>query len=688
MRRVGVDTETTGLSPWTGDRPFAVGMCFDDGETRYWEWPVDPKTRQPMVDDGDRREVARVVGSGRLQKEFWNLKFDVNMLRAIGIEAGGPMGEGTFMAKACNNLYFSYQLKPLSKRLIDFPDDDEKDLQEAVVKCRRVAKKLGWNIAQGKDAVKRDYWLPRTLCVLAPRIAAKNGLTRYRDVCRKYCVKDAERTILLCTYFRHGMADLGVEAVYEMEMQLLREVTIPMERRGVIVDRDRMRKVRAVCRAAAEEALEALRAAAGREDFNPDSSQQMVRLLFDGDGPGGLRLPVLRRSRGGKKGRPQPKVDAEALAPHQLAHPLVEQVFRYRANTKALTSFFAPYERFSRKTRHGMTLHTTWNQWGALTGRFTSQNPSFQVVPNPKTTNSKAAKYVVDVRQVFVPRAGHVWYCPDYSQVEVIIFADIAGEEAMLRAIRAGENVHTATTNAIWGGRDNPKAVDAMSQVIIAHEQAKRSEGKDWEDYDRGSCELRERAERELEDHGWDLAEAESELGVKIYRKLSKSATFTKIFGGGPNALMGWIGCTRAEAVTILNQYDEAFPDMAAKMRLIERQAKLDGYVTNPFGRRLVIDRWYSYRAVNYLVQSAAADLMKRGMLKCTRMLGGHEGAPGRIVMTIHDELIFEFLAGEDTPARLDDIRRAMSDHEGVFRVPTPVDMDRVTERWSAKETV
>ncbi len=281
-KRVAIDTETTGLSFWTGDRPFAVGMCFEDGETRYWEWDVDPFTRTPRVDDRDRKEIQKIVGSRKLTKEFWNLKFDVGMLASIGIEVKGSMAEGTFMAKACNNLEYGYRLKPMAKKYVDYPDDDEKDLQDAVVKCRRIAKKLGWNLA---DKPVADYWLPRTMCNLQPRLAAKHGIKEFRDRCEKYCIGDVERTILLCTFFRIGMEELDVLSTYEFEMELLRELTIPMENRGVRMDKDRMRKVEKICRAAQGEALYDLVKASGNQDFNPGSTQQVVGLLFEGKVP-------------------------------------------------------------------------------------------------------------------------------------------------------------------------------------------------------------------------------------------------------------------------------------------------------------------------------------------------------------------------------------------------------------------
>ena len=680
MKKVAIDTETTGLRVWKGDRPFAVGMEFEDGEQLYWEWPVDPLTRVPKIKAADVAAIQKIAGDPGLEKCFWNLKFDVNMLDAIGVKVAWPMHEGTFMAKACNNLEYNYQLKPMAKRYAEIGDDDEKDLGDAVKACRRLAKKLGWRMA---DDLHGDYWMPGTMAVTNPRLIKVKELSGVESLCRKYCLMDCHRTMILCQMFEHGMNELGVRGVYDFEMTLMREVTIEMERRGVRIDRDRLSKVEAICKGVAGEAMNVICEAAGRDDFRVEKAADVVSLLFEGKGPGGLRLPSLSKTKEG-----QPKIDAEALMPHRHLNHVVDAVLRYRANAKALSSFFEPYEHAARSERHGLILRTNWNQWGTLTGRFSSTDPSFQVVSNPKTTNSKSAEYVVDVRQVFIPRHEHVWYCPDYSQVEVIIFADVAGEPTMLEAIRNGADIHMATTNKIWGGRGNERAVEAMKKSIMAAEQQKQREGKDSEKYDPSSRALLERAEAMLEEHDWLLADAESSIGVKLHRKLAKSSTFTKIFGGGWRALMGWINVSEKEAKQILRWYDEAFPQMTAKMKEIERTGKAQGYVTNAFGRRLEVDPWYAYRAVNYMVQSAAADLMKRGMLKCCRMLKERKGNDARLIMTIHDELIFEFKNGTDDPGTVKEICRLMSDHEGAFKVNTPVDIEKVTERWSIKEKV
>lgn len=654
-RAVAIDTETTGLNAWTGARPFAVS-AYDGDEEWYWEWTVNPRTRKPRIRQRDVREIRELCLEPGTRKRFWNAKYDYLMLRSIGVDMRecvdrGEVDEVSFMARAVNNLEFAYRLKPLAKKYVDFPDDDEQALRAAVVRCRRVAKKLGWNKA---DDVEGDYWMPFTLSVLHPELLPEEVDL---EVCRRYAVNDAIRTWELGEMYEYGMDDLDVRGTYAAEMALW-PVTLGMEERGAMIDEARLEECRAACEEKIRSSMATLVDASGREDFNPNSPKQVVDLLFEG---APLSLPVLKRTKTG-----QPKTDAEALSPHK-GDPIVDALFTVRANEQALKLFFNKYaDLATRDERGAMILHPGYRQWGTLTGRYSCSEPNMQQVSDPNTTNSRAAEYVVDVRQVFVPRPGHVWYCPDYSQVEVVIFADVSGEESLIEAIRRGDDIHAATAERIWGGPDCPRRDEVCREL---------GQGD------------RKRGEALMEEHGWMVTEAEVAAGLKVFRKRAKSVTFTKVFGGGPLALMSWIGVSKPEAREILNAYDDAFPTMVERMAEIERRGKADGYVLNPFGRRLAVDPWNAYRAVNHIVQSAAADLMKRGMRSCAEYLDDL-GIDARILMTIHDELIFEFRREHAYRRVLRGICDRMSDHGEVFSVDTPVDMDKVLTRWSEKVKV
>lgn len=710
LPRIAIDTEGTGLNVWHGAKPFAMSACNTDGDTWWWEFDVDPFTREPQVSEQHRQELRELCGDRKRVKCFWNAAYDIPALSKIGVEVVEPYAEITFMARSFNSLELAYALKPLSKKYVDFDDGDQKDLAIAVKKCRRICKKLGWKIAQktssNSKAWMSDYWLPETLWRLRPDLAEVNDIPR--GLCEEYGVNDAVRTILLDSFYRLAMAEmdamdpaLGCQRTYAREMALL-PTSLEMERVGVTFDPRRMPKLLASCDKKIAADMKVLRAASGRDDFNFNAAEQVQQLLFEPMPEGKttpkgnpkkrsidprycLRLPVMRRTDTGN-----PKVDAEALVPY-ATNPVVRAILSAKANSKAKSTFFLKYEALSEVDEEGNHwIHPRWQQWNALTGRYTCKDPNLQQVSNPATTNSRSAEFVVNVRQVFIPRKGrpyihlpslatptknkvYHWFAPDYSQVEVIIFAEIANEPTMLDAIHNGVDVHTATTNKIWGGEGNLKAFEATARVL-------RMAGDSRAESDYGIEEL-------LIHFDWDIVKLEKSFDQKIWRKLAKTVTFTKIFGGGPNALMSWIGCDRSEAVTILADYDESFPQMTESMTEIASRGRSQGYVVNPWGRRLSVDRWKAYRAVNYLVQSSAADLMKDGMRSCNAYLR-NTGLDARIAMTIHDELMFEIKREHCFKKVLRKLCDLMADHGGRFKSYLGVDIERIDERWSKKVKV
>lgn len=665
MKRLAVDTETTGLNVWTGARPYAVSAYADTGESFYWEVLVNPITRRPRWSPRALREVRDLLGDPSVRKLFWNSKFDLFMLEAIDVTVAGHVDEVSWMVRACNNLEPVYKLKPIAKKYLRIKTDDMDELHQATVRARRAAKKLGWS---RHDDVEADYWMVRTLCahdpVEADRLKLDPGL------CERYAVRDAERTLKLGELFEYGMDDLGVRDVYEAELELL-PVTMDMERRGVTVDMGVIERLQAECTAIVEGDMDAMNEAYQPDDgacFSPSSPAQVRALLFGGRP---LKLDVVERTPTGLA-----STKASAVFSHK-ADPIVRHLLSWRCNDKALSSFFNKYtalatdRRVASDGRTLATVHPGYNQWGTLTGRYSCTEPNLQAVSDPQNSNSPAREFVVDVRQGFVPDDGTVWYAPDYDQVEVVIFADQTKCQTMLDAIASGQDVHTATTNRIWGGEGNDKGLAAMLDTLEAT-VGRRDPGE---------------ARALLERYGWDIVKAEASVGAKNSRKKGKSGTFTKIFSGGPAALMGWLNCSYAEAVQVLNDYDSAFPDMQESMRMMERTALSQGYLVNAYGRRLNVDRQYAYRATNHVVQSTAADLMKRGMRKCAAYLRDLDiGA--RIVMTVHDELIFSFYKNTVTKPRLRTLLQEMSDHGGALGVPISVGLDKISTRWSEKVKV
>lgn len=697
---VACDTETTGLFAWKGDRPFAFSFCNKDGETACYEFPVDPMTRRVRYETNPElvEAIKAFFTDPTITKVFHNAKFDVRMIElAFGIKVQGRIEETMFMAHVCNTLESDFKLKRLSKAYLEIDDDDEKLLHRLTVKARRVAKKRGWKIADGgKDNVKADYWLPSIVFAGTPEAAA----------CEVYATRDAERTMLLFLMYDQVLDDLDREyaqwyeeakeegqevppfrmacrETYELERELW-PITYSLETRGVqVVPEVVFQEIKEFERKR-DDALAFVKRAAWK-GFDPDKPGDMRKLVY-----GKLKLPVLKRTDKSN----QPATNVEALFEH-MGNPVIKALFKYRANEKGLSSFFYKYRDnmvADPVCPGGMVLHCDFQQMGPVTGRFSCRNPNLQNVANALTTRSPEP---IQARRPFRPRPGYVWYHVDYHQLEVVIFADVSQEPTMLAAIATGRDLHTECTNKAWGGKGNPAAIQAAyhSLELDGTGSGEPSEklAEVWKKLRVSPSDHFERketaAEQWLASFDYDIVKAEKSIDKKTSRAKAKMILFAKVFGGGPNAIKDLLHCTREEAQTFLNDYDRAFPHIVQYIKSLSRSAARDGYIVNRFGRRIAVDSDKPYRAVNYMVQGSAADLLKRSMIRCFNYLQ-ETGLDAHLVLTIHDELVFEIKKEHAFKRVLNRLCDIMEDHQGHFGVPTPVEMEKCTERWNEKVKV
>lgn len=661
--KIAVDTESTGLFVWQGDRPFAVSMFWENGEWGYWEWPVDPLTRRVMYESHPDylKEIKEIVQDKNNTLKFYNYKFDYRMLLAAGIECTAPFDEVSFKIKSIASNQLSFGLKPICKKFLKISDEDQKDLKSEVIKSRRIGKKLGWKLGEN---IAEDYWLPQAVRRLAPELARKKSIKG--SYCKDYALLDAERTLLLDEMATEAMNEyeasdsrLRLWNNYNDELKLLR-VVLDMEERGALVCKKALQEAKQESIKVRDTSHNYLKKVFKDPEYNFNSSKQNAKYFYT---KAGLNLEPQKRSK--KTG--EPSCDATSLEDYS-EHPVIIEYNRAKANDKAISTFYSNYERLSEDIGTHYILHPLFNQWGCRTSRFSCQFPNLQQVSNPETTSSKLAKYVVNIRKIFTPRKDYIWWRPDYSQIEVIIFADVTNEESLLTAIRNGEDIHTASTNRIWGGVNNSKFIKA----ILSIEKNK-------------SVQFAQRLGNRF---NWDIVKAEESLGAKNSRKKAKGVTFTKIYGGGVQALINWIpGIDEREAREILNDYDEAFPTIKDKQNELILEAKNNGYIVNPYGLKLDIDIWKVHTtAMNYKVQSAAAKLMKLGMLKVASYFK-ELGIDAQILLTIHDELIIEIRKKHAFKSVRDKVCELMSNNEGIFSVPTPVKLEISKKNWAENIT-
>ena len=248
----------------------------------------------------------------------------------------------------------------------------------------------------------------------------------------EYSAEDADVTLQL-----HHAIWPRIEAlpklreVYETIEQPLVPVLFRMERNGVLVDRDLLKKQSAELAARMLELQgEAHREAGG--EFNVDSPRQLQEVLF-----GKLGIPVIRKTPTG-----QPSTAEDVLEELAENHALPKLILEYRGIAKLKSTYTDKLpEQINARTGR---IHTSYHQAVAATGRLSSTDPNLQNIPI-RTPEGRR------IRQAFVAQPGHSLVAADYSQIELRIMAHLSGDESLLKAFAEDRDVHQATAAEVFG---------------------------------------------------------------------------------------------------------------------------------------------------------------------------------------------------------------------------------------------
>ncbi|HSK50955.1 MAG TPA: DNA polymerase I [Solirubrobacterales bacterium] len=321
----------------------------------------------------------------------------------------------------------------------------------------------------------------------------------------------------------------------------------------------------------------------------------------------------LSRKRRGKTGF---STDARVLAQIRDEHPIVEKIESWRELTKLKNTYLDSLpDLIDPETGR---VHTTFNQTTAATGRLSSTNPNLQNIPI-RTELGRP------VRACFVAEQGHQLLSADYSQVELRVLAHVADETVLKDIFKAGEDVHAATAAEVFAiGRD------------------------------------------------------EVDVGQ---RSKAKMVNFGIVYGLTGFGLADRLNIPRKEGEEFVARYLERFPAVQAFREQVIEQAQEEGFVTTLMGRRRQIPELRSGNpntrrlgerlAVNTVIQGTAADIIKVAMVRCQQALR-EAGGEARLVLQIHDELLFEGPPAEMAGAA-ELVEREMC---GAYRLDPPLEVD------------
>ncbi|HEX5527432.1 MAG TPA: DNA polymerase I [Solirubrobacterales bacterium] len=296
----------------------------------------------------------------------------------------------------------------------------------------------------------------------------------------------------------------------------------------------------------------------------------------------------LTKKRRGKTGF---STDARVLAQIRDEHPIVEKIEQWRELTKLKNTYLDSLpELIDSETGR---VHTTFNQTATTTGRLSSTNPNLQNIPI-RTEIGRP------VRACFVAEEGSQLLSADYSQVELRVLAHVADEEVLKEVFREGEDVHAATAAEVF-----------------------------------------------------EIERDEVDVGQ---RSKAKMVNFGIVYGLTGFGLADRLNIPRKEGEEFVSRYLERFPAVRAFREQVIERAQEEGFVTTLMGRRRAIPELRSGNpntrrlgerlAVNTVIQGTAADIIKVAMVSCQRALR-EAGGETRLVLQIHDELLFEGPPGE-----------------------------------------
>lgn len=300
----------------------------------------------------------------------------------------------------------------------------------------------------------------------------------------------------------------------------------------------------------------------------------------------------------------------------------IDLILKYRELFKLKSTYIEPLTELA-KANTESRIHPTFVQLKAATGRITCENPNLQNVPE-------------NIRSVFIAEKGFKLASFDYSQIELRILASVTGDKKMIEAFEKNMDIHQITASNIFNVP--PESVDNKM------------------------------------------------------RRLAKTLNFGIAYGMGPRSLAQQSGLSVEEAKKFIREYFADFSSIKKWQEQVILKAQQDGFVENLNGRIRPLPEITSFNqrfrseaermAINFPIQSLAADIIKLAMIKTKEKLAeaGFWGTKAKMLLTIHDELVFEIKDDVDLKKIVDLIDATM---ESSYKIKVPLNVNaKVGENW------
>lgn len=453
-------------------------------------------------------------------------------------------------------------------------------------------------------------------------------------LCRKFLRRECEGvkkdTEALYKFAEKKLKEYKLEKLfYEVEMPLV-EVLADMEEIGIKLDLGFLGKLDESIGKRLGGLIKLIYAKASAV-FNINSPKQLSEILFQK-----LKIDAkgIKKTKSGII-----STDVGILLIIRGRHPIVEYLLEYRELFKLQSTYIKPLKKFAGKNAR---IHTTYVQTGTTTGRLSSQNPNLQNIPAESEARIKRpaeGEWAKKLRKAFVAEKGYRFASFDYSQIELRILASLSGDPRMIEAFNNDLDIHKMTAANVFNipiGKVTPEM-----------------------------------------------------------RRLAKTLNFGVVYGMGAVAFAKTSGLSVAEARKFIAEYFNDFQKIKQWQEEIKIQARTFGYVTNLNSRR----RWLlsavsmfrgeaaeaERAAINMPVQGLAADIIKLAMIKIAVELKKRRwwGEKTRLLLTIHDELLFE-IRDDIIEEAISLIKKLM---EEAYELEVPIKVaSKIGANWGALE--
>ena len=400
------------------------------------------------------------------------------------------------------------------------------------------------------------------------------------------------------------------ELYYNIELPLVK-VLASMEALGFKVNKDKLEEIGEKLKVEIDRTQNEIYELS-EEEFNINSPKQLGKILFEK-----LDLPVVKKTKTGYS------TSAEVLEKLSDKHPIIEKIMYYRQITKLYSTYI---EGLKNVIDVDECIHSNFNQTVTTTGRLSSTEPNLQNIP---------IKYEMgrEIRKVFIPMNDDcVLLSADYSQIELRVLADMAGDTNMIDAFNHHSDIHTKTASEVFG-----VPVEEVTSLM---------------------------------------------------RSNAKAVNFGIVYGISDFSLAQDLKITKKEAAEYMNIYFERYPRIKEYLNETVEKAKSDGYVLTILNRRRFIPEIKASNkivkalgerlAMNAPIQGSAADIIKIAMVNVYNKLN-ELNLKSRILLQVHDELILNVYNNE-----LDKVKALVKEEmENVLKLKVKLEVDmNVGKTW------